>query len=91
EKKSGHFLMALCQEFWIHELVERNIRYLESAIVDAQRQGQIDDGNPRLLATRVYSTTLGFSLHAKIRNDLRLLRDLKPAVMAIVRARGVAA
>jgi TetR/AcrR family transcriptional repressor of nem operon len=73
------------------ELVERTIRYVESALADAQRQGLIDVADPQVTATRVYSTALGFLLHAKIRNDLGLLRDLEPTIMDLIGARAVTA
>ncbi|MCO5052426.1 MAG: TetR/AcrR family transcriptional regulator [Verrucomicrobiae bacterium] len=68
----------------IQELVERNQRYLTSAVADAQRDGLIEVGDPRVMATQIYSTTLGFTLHAKIRNNLDLLRELEPAIMNLI-------
>ncbi len=68
------------------ELVERTIRYLESAVADAQRQGLIEPGDPATTATRIYSTAMGYLLHARIRNDLALLEDLAPAVLHLAGA-----
>ncbi|HNQ73810.1 MAG TPA: TetR/AcrR family transcriptional regulator [Verrucomicrobiota bacterium] len=70
----------------IQELVERNLRYLTSTIADAQREGLLVGVDPRSLATWIYSTTLGFTLHAKIRNNLAVLRELRPAVLSLMGA-----
>ncbi len=59
------------------EILRRYMRYLESAIRDAQSEGLIGDGNPRDAAERVFSLFQGAMLQAKILNDLSPLRDLK--------------
>ncbi len=71
----------------IQELVERHIRYLESALSDARREGLVAIDEPGVAAERVYSVALGMMLHCKIRNDLGFLRDLEPTVMGIVGAK----
>jgi len=74
----------------VQTLVERNLRYLESALVDASREGLIEIENPKVTAARVYSAALGLLLQARIRNDLRLLDDLTPMITEMVGARAVA-
>jgi len=69
------------------ELADRSIRYLESALRDADRQGLVSVDDPKVSARRVYSMALGLSLHAKIRNDLNLFKDLQSAVMDMIGAR----
>jgi TetR/AcrR family transcriptional repressor of nem operon len=59
------------------EIVHRYIRYLESAIRDAQAEELIPEGSPRVAAERVFSLFQGALLQAKILNDLGPLRDLK--------------
>jgi len=73
------------------ELVERNIRYVESALREAQRQGLVSIDDPKVAAERVYSVALGMVLHAKVRNDLGPLRQLQPTIMDIIGAQAVAA
>lgn len=69
------------------EILRRYIRYLESAIRDAQDEGQIPAGHPREAAERVFSLFQGALLQAKILNDLGPLRDLKANVLRLLDAR----
>ncbi|HEY1717532.1 MAG TPA: TetR/AcrR family transcriptional regulator [Verrucomicrobiae bacterium] len=73
------------------ELMDRNIRYVESALTDAKRQGLVSIDNPQAGARRVYSSVLGLLLQAKVRNELELLQDLEPMVMNTIGARELAA
>ncbi len=66
------------------ELIDRNIRYIESALTDAKLHGLVAVGNARVAAKRVHSVVLGLLLHAKIHNDLEVLDDLKPTVMEMI-------
>ena len=68
------------------QLVDRILRYLESALTDAQLQGLLPIEDTRLMARRVHSLVLGLLLHAKVRNHLDVLDDLEPAIMDMVRA-----
>jgi TetR/AcrR family transcriptional repressor of nem operon len=72
------------------ELIGRNIRYIESALTDAKLQGLVAVGNLRDAARRVHSVVLGLLLHAKIHNDVQVLDDLEPTVMAMIGARELA-
>jgi TetR/AcrR family transcriptional regulator, transcriptional repressor for nem operon len=69
------------------ELMARNTKYLESAIADARREGLVAVENPKAAAQQVYSFILGTVLQAKIQNDVEVLRNLEPTVMAIIGAR----
>ncbi len=68
------------------QLFERNLKYVESALVDAKRDGLIGDRDPHITAGRVYSLALGMLLRAKVRNEIELLQDLEPAVMEMIGA-----
>jgi TetR/AcrR family transcriptional repressor of nem operon len=71
------------------ELISRNLKYLESAIAEAKRAGSANVTNTQAAAERVYSLVLGALLQARVRNDVNLLRNLEPSVMALVGASGV--
>ena len=58
--------------------MSRNIRYLESAISDAKREGLVAVEN---------AFVVGTLLQAKIQNDVELLHDLEPTVMTIIGAK----
>jgi TetR/AcrR family transcriptional regulator, transcriptional repressor for nem operon len=66
------------------EMMDRSIRYIESALMDAKRQGLVSVGDLQGAAQRVYSMTLGMLLNAKIRNDLEVLQGLEPTIMDII-------
>jgi len=69
------------------EILRRYVRYLESAIRDAQTEGLIHEDDPHAAAMRVFSLFQGTLLQAKILNDLAPLRDLKANVLALLGAR----
>jgi len=71
----------------IEELIARGIRYVESAITDAKREGQVSVTDPKRAARQVYAYVLGTLLQARIDNDVEVLNDMEPAVMALVGAR----
>ena len=73
------------------ELVERSIRYVESALTEARHQGLVSIDDPKAAAERVYAVALGMVLHAKVRNDLGPLRQLQPTIMDLIGAKEVAA
>ena len=66
------------------EMMDRSIRYIESALTDAKRQGLVSVVDLLGAAQRVYSMTLGMLLNAKIRNDLEVLQELEPTIMDII-------
>ncbi|MGH7975891.1 MAG: TetR/AcrR family transcriptional regulator [Limisphaerales bacterium] len=73
------------------ELVDRNLRYVESALRDAKREGLVSIDDPRAGAKRIYSTALGMLLYAKIHNDLNVLQELEPTIMDMIGAKELAA
>jgi hypothetical protein len=75
----------------VEELIERNVGYLESAIVGARMDGVISAPDPKGTARQIYTYALGLLLQARIHNDIRLLDDLKPSVMTLLGAGKAAA
>ncbi len=66
------------------EIMDRTIRYLESALRDAGREGAVSIADPRTVAKRIYTSTLGMLLYAKVHNDLVPIRELEPTVMDMI-------
>jgi TetR/AcrR family transcriptional repressor of nem operon len=75
----------------VEELFDRTIRYLESAIAEARRQGLISVEDPRTVAQQIYSSAHGLLLQAKIRNDLSVLQSLPATIAALLRLEEVPA
>ena len=73
------------------ELIARGTKYVETAIAEAQREGSLPADDARQLAQQAYSFVMGALLSAKIQNDVGVLRDLSPTVMAIIGAKRVEA
>ncbi|HMP82237.1 MAG TPA: TetR/AcrR family transcriptional regulator [Verrucomicrobiota bacterium] len=69
------------------ELIARGTKYVETAIAEAQREGSLPAGDAKQMAQQAYSFVLGALLRAKIQNDVEVLRDLAPTVMAIIGAK----
>ena len=67
--------------------MERGTKYVESAIADARREGVVTANDPKAAAQQVYSYVLGTVLSAKIQNDVEVLKNIEPAVMAIIGAK----
>ena len=61
-----------------------NIAYLEVAIADAKQEGLLAVEDPNAAAQQVYSFVVGTLLQAKIQNDVEVLHNLEPTVMAII-------
>jgi TetR/AcrR family transcriptional repressor of nem operon len=72
-------------------LCQCGIKYVESAIADAIRDGVVTVKDPVLAAQRVYSIVLGMLVRAKVQNSLDGLKDLEPTIMAVLGAALVAA
>jgi TetR/AcrR family transcriptional repressor of nem operon len=68
------------------QMIDRNIRYIENALIDATHQGLVTINDPHVVAERVYSIALGMLLHAKIRNSLSVLDGLDTTVMRMIGA-----
>ncbi|HTI71718.1 MAG TPA: TetR/AcrR family transcriptional regulator [Candidatus Limnocylindria bacterium] len=69
------------------ELMHRSLRYLESAIADAARDGFISVDDPASVAKQVYSLTLGLMIRAKVQNDPEVLAELAPSVFRMLGVR----
>src|SRR6185436_1517044 len=70
------------------EILSRSMRYVENAIADAKREGSVDSGvDPKRSAEKILSLVMGSMIQAKIQNDVEVLRDLEPTVMAIIGAK----
>ncbi len=73
------------------EIMDRTIRYLESALRDALREGLISLADSAAGAKRIYTAMLGLLLFAKVHNDLNVLDDLESVIMDTAGAKIVAA
>jgi len=71
----------------LEKLMARGIKYIESAIADAKREGSVAVVDPKAAANQVYSYVLGTLLRAKIENNCEVIKDIEPTVMAILGAR----
>jgi TetR/AcrR family transcriptional repressor of nem operon len=69
------------------ELIARGAKYLESALADAKREGSVSIKDPAATAQQVTSFCLGTLLRAKIQNDVEVIKDIEPTIMAIVGAK----
>lgn len=69
------------------ELLRIQVRYLESAVRDAQAEGSLPAGiNPSLKAKCLFALFEGSLAQARIQNDLEILRSLPDAAMDLVGA-----
>ena len=73
------------------EIMDRTIRYLESALRDAVRENLIILESPAAGARRIYTAVLGLLLFAKVHNDLGGLHDLESVIMDMAGAKKLAA
>lgn len=61
------------------------VRYIEQALRDAQYEELISSEiNPQTMAEDLHAFTLGLLLQAKVRNDITLLKRLKPTMMTMI-------
>ena len=68
----------------IHEILEQNLRYLESALRDAQAFGHISVRDPRATAQIVFDYCEGAHTRARIMNDLQPIMQLEEGVLDIL-------
>ncbi len=66
------------------QLLEIQMRYLETAIRDGQAEGSIPAGKPRALAQAVHDYLEGALTAARIQNDLKPIRNLERGVFALL-------
>jgi len=69
-----------------HEMFERTIRYLESAVRDAQRDGTVADGDAAVMAGDLHAFLIGVLLQAKIANSLAPLKGLTERALRLLGA-----
>lgn len=70
----------------VQETLGRLVRYLESAIRDAQAEGTVGPGDPLKKAKAVYALYEGSLAQARIMNDLEPLRLMLDSVMDLLGA-----
>lgn len=68
------------------ELLNRGLRYLETAIGDAQRAGDVSITDVKSAAVSVGTCLMGLLFRAKVQNDPGVLRELEPSVMRLLGA-----
>jgi TetR/AcrR family transcriptional repressor of nem operon len=68
------------------EMMQRGLRYLESAIADGIRDGTVAGTDAAQLARAVGCAVTGMILQAKVRNDPEMLREMEPVVMRLLGA-----
>lgn len=69
------------------EMFDRNIRYLESAVRDAQHDGTVAAGDPTVLARDLHAFLTGVLLQAKIGNSLAPLKGLTERALRLLGTR----
>jgi TetR/AcrR family transcriptional regulator, transcriptional repressor for nem operon len=68
------------------EIVNRYIRYFESAVRDAISEGLVESDDPRAVAEDLFSYFQGVMLQAKVRNDAAPLKNLKEGMLRLLGA-----
>lgn len=66
------------------EIIDRYVKYLESAVRDAVEEGLLSCEEPRVLAEELFSYFQGVMLQAKIRNSIVPLASLKDGMMRLL-------
>jgi TetR/AcrR family transcriptional repressor of nem operon len=59
----------------VQEILGRQLRYFETAIRDAHGEGSINAPNPRIKARSMYALIQGALTHARILDDMEVVRD----------------
>lgn len=65
-------------------IVERCVRYFESALTDALRENQIPPCDPATKARELYAYVSGALLQAKIYNDPEIMKDLAASLFRLM-------
>jgi TetR/AcrR family transcriptional repressor of nem operon len=68
----------------IHEILDQNLRYIESALRDAQMKGDISISDPGFIARVIFDYCEGAHTRARIMNDLGPINELERGVMEIL-------
>ena len=72
------------------EIMNRYVRYLESALRDAAAEGLIRTDSPHRLAEELFCYWQGVLVQAKMRNDLEPLRGMKTGMFRLIQVREMA-
>lgn len=64
----------------VQEILGRQLRYFETAIRDAHGEGSINAPNPRTKARSMYALIQGALTHARILDDMEVVRDARLGV-----------
>lgn len=70
----------------VHEILDRKVRYFESAIRDAHSQGLIDAPDAKAKAKGLFACYQGTLAQARIQNNVELLREFKHVALDILGA-----
>ncbi|HEY5751931.1 MAG TPA: TetR/AcrR family transcriptional regulator [Chthoniobacterales bacterium] len=66
------------------EIMDRYLKYFESAVRDAAVDGLIETGDPRVTAKAIFAYSQGVLLEAKIRNDLTQLETMQDGMFRLL-------
>jgi TetR/AcrR family transcriptional repressor of nem operon len=69
-----------------HELSERTMKYLASALRDADAEGSLDVKEPKEMARQIFCYANGLIAQAKVENDPNALESLKDGISRLVGA-----
>ena len=61
-------------------------KYLEATLRDAAREGSIPEGDAVVWAREVHALIEGTLLQAKVQNDLKIIKHIKPAIFHLLGA-----
>jgi TetR/AcrR family transcriptional repressor of nem operon len=65
-------------------LIYAGRKYVQQAIAEAMRAGELPAGNAALAARRAYGVCLGMLFEARVQNSLAPLKDLEPAILSLL-------
>lgn len=68
----------------VHEILENRIKYIESALRDAQAEGVIKVRDPKAKARAIFALLQGALTQARIQDDLEPIRELKRSVFEML-------
>jgi TetR/AcrR family transcriptional repressor of nem operon len=73
------------------QLMNSKMKYVESAIADAIREGSVTVKDPVAAANTLHSILLGKLVEARVQNDLKVFENMESTVMDFLGAKPVAA
>jgi TetR/AcrR family transcriptional regulator, transcriptional repressor for nem operon len=75
----------------VERILDRKVKYFESAIRDAHAQGLIVAPDPEAKARGLFACFQGTMTHARIENNVELIRDFKQVAMDVLGVKPVQA